>query len=551
MKYAITTFLCFLFHTVFTQMPDNFEFLDHSSQFQRLGPSLQLNDSIVYVTHNQDWPMTSVRSAKSNYTLNNLFDTYFTGDSKLVKNADGSADIFIYNLVDYDIVVEGFFCVSIQNGISVAEDFSFSENFELNPFFEVGVSDVARNDMNSYWILGFDVIYLFDGTAISNEISLPNAHSYSFYKSSIGDIFLYKDNILYSFDGSQISEHQVMDSDIISIENIDGKNIVRLENKILHYDDSFDFIVSEWMIPNINSAFSFFEDWLYYTEGNDYFVAILRTNNQGALEPVAGLDQSFETLVRFDMLTDSSLFIQGTYDPFQVFRNTIFRTVVLDAPPAYNKSYVDLTSFRVEQINKDSIYQEVIVDGDSIFLVYYDYALSFEFYNDSDSDVYALNAFTGKTTPFDPFGPFNSSLSYRLNELLPAESFYSIFDTTRVYATSANMPTLKISIPGANYSFNKGQFFLRVTSFITSAEDLELTDSQTLVYPNPADNMIYIDRDSNADMYKMYNADGILVKAGSLNDYSIDVAALDSGMYYLVLASAKSNTTNTQKIMIQ
>ena len=417
MKYAITTFLCFLFHTVFTQMPDNFEFLDHSSQFQRLGPSLQLNDSIVYVTHNQDWPMTSVRSAKSNYTLNNLLDTYFTGESKIVKNADGSADIFIYNLVDYDVPWPGFYNVSIIDGISSVQDFSFFGDIDLNPLWGYDIYDVVRNDMNSYWILGFDVIYLFDGTAISNEISLPNAHSYSFYKSSIGDILLYKDNILYTFDGSQISEHQVMESDIISIENIDGKNIVRLENKILHYDDSFDSIVSEWMIPNTISAISFFEDWLYYTEGNDYFVAILRTNNQGALEPVAGFDQSFETLVRFDVLTDSSLFIQGTYDPLQIFRNTYFRTVLIDAPPAYNKSNVDLTSFRVEQINKDSIYQEVIVDGDSIFLVYYDYDLSFEFYNDSDFDIYALNAFTGKTTVFEPFGPFNSSLSYSLDQM--------------------------------------------------------------------------------------------------------------------------------------
>ena len=551
MKYAITTILCFLFHTAFTQMPDNFEFLDHSSQFQTLGPSIQLNDSIVYVTHNKTWPMTSIQSANSANSFNSLFSTFFTSESKLVENEDGSSDIFLFNLVDYDLIWQGFYNISITNGITSIQDFSFFENFELNPFLEVGVYDIVRNDMNSYWILGFDLIYLFDGTSVTSEISLPDAYTYSFYKSSNGDIFLYKDNILYTFDGSQISEHQVMDSDIISIENIDGKNIVRLENKILHYDDSFDSIVSEWMIPNENSVFSLFEDWLYYTEETDNYVGILRTNNQGALEPVAGFDQSFETLVRFDVLTDSSLFIQGTYDPLQIFRNTFFRTVLIDAPPAYNKSIVDLTSFRVEQINKDSIYQEVIVDGDSIFLVYYDYALSFEFYNDSDFDIYALNAFTGKTTVFEPFGPFNSSLSYSLDQIFPFGSFHTISDSIRVYLSSSSMPTLPVSIPGANYTFNEGQYFLRVTSFISSTEDLKLTDSQTLVYPNPADNIIHIGRDSNADMYKMYNAAGILVKAGSLNDYSIDVSALDSGMYYLVLASAKSNTTNIQKIMIR
>ena len=98
------------------QFPDNFELLDHSKRISFPSAIANSGDSMIYVSNNQIWPnMTELLVARNDNTLDTMFSSPFSGKSKVVNNEDGSKDIFVYSLWDYDIGVPGFYVFHIDN----------------------------------------------------------------------------------------------------------------------------------------------------------------------------------------------------------------------------------------------------------------------------------------------------------------------------------------------------------------------------------------------------------------------------------------------------
>jgi hypothetical protein len=58
-------------------------------------------------------------------------------------------------------------------------------------------------------------------------------------------------------------------------------------------------------------------------------------------------------------------------------------------------------------------------------------------------------------------------------------------------------------------------------------------DKQLYIYPNPANDMLYIQGIKGSKEYRMMNVTGALVKQGLLNKNSIDISGLPAGMYLL------------------
>lgn len=71
-----------------------------------------------------------------------------------------------------------------------------------------------------------------------------------------------------------------------------------------------------------------------------------------------------------------------------------------------------------------------------------------------------------------------------------------------------------------------------------------MEESKISVYPNPAENVLYIDSTDNIQSVKVYNTTGsIVLSVNSLNGNSIDVSGLPSGMYVVRVQTEGNNYT--------
>ena len=92
-----------------------------------------------------------------------------------------------------------------------------------------------------------------------------------------------------------------------------------------------------------------------------------------------------------------------------------------------------------------------------------------------------------------------------------------------------------------------------------SYENLELKETNIIVYPNPANKRVFIEDKGNSpriEAYQIYNSSGSLVNSTRISDnaftkkHTINVAHLASGTYYLIL-QFEHNKSSVTKIIIE
>ena len=71
----------------------------------------------------------------------------------------------------------------------------------------------------------------------------------------------------------------------------------------------------------------------------------------------------------------------------------------------------------------------------------------------------------------------------------------------------------------------------------------EITDDEILVYPNPANDMVYITTDIPS--VSIYSIDGKLLKIKKINNNQINISDLENGVYLMKLESAEGNYYKT------
>jgi len=73
--------------------------------------------------------------------------------------------------------------------------------------------------------------------------------------------------------------------------------------------------------------------------------------------------------------------------------------------------------------------------------------------------------------------------------------------------------------------------------------------SETIVFPNPASEILYISNSVSADFYTIYNDLGQFIDKGEVKNAKIDVSNLSNGIYFLTLK--KDNFTKQSKFIIK
>lgn len=99
---------------------------------------------------------------------------------------------------------------------------------------------------------------------------------------------------------------------------------------------------------------------------------------------------------------------------------------------------------------------------------------------------------------------------------------------------------IAVNVAGSYYlefsTFSNYLHWFVMDNILTSSGVLSVKDSgveKSLIYPNPANDRIFINNIENIKEVKIYNSEGRLLKNISTNSTSIDVSSLEKGIYYV------------------
>ncbi|GLR16971.1 FG-GAP-like repeat-containing protein [Portibacter lacus] len=118
-----------------------------------------------------------------------------------------------------------------------------------------------------------------------------------------------------------------------------------------------------------------------------------------------------------------------------------------------------------------------------------------------------------------------TALSYQLkfNGASPDSAFINVFDLEVPYNGST------ILFNGYKGSTSHAGDYVTTLSSVSNALPKETLE----ISPNPTKYSLLINRELNNLPFSIFNAEGKLINSGKVNNYSIDVASLNSGIYYL------------------
>src|SRR5690606_17502156 len=143
--------------------------------------------------------------------------------------------------------------------------------------------------------------------------------------------------------------------------------------------------------------------------------------------------------------------------------------------------------------------------------------------------------------------------------VLHADSLIERFNTSYELLKANNIYTRE-ALVFPNYPFDQESFdyltnwiddrmaFLDIYfGYVNSVSVADISDKVNFVYPNPADNVIYLTQNPfyKNNHYSIYNLQGQTVQTGFINKDAIDISAIESGFYIVKVHNL------TQKIIIE
>lgn len=532
MKLPFTIFLLFIAFLSYSQFPENFEFLNHSSRFNSPGASINMGDSIIFVSHNGQPEMTELKVLYNDYNLDStIFHSYLSSQSRVYNNADGSHDIFIYTLVDYDVTLPGFYAIHVDKSEITID--TFVEDWS-NEFYHFAI-DVVKDSMSHHWVIDYNTIVRYTDQEPDLEIDINVGYSSKFIKTIKGDIYVVSSSDISHLTENSLLPVRVLDDTFQDHFETEQGNYLMFEDSIVLYSLNFDAVLQKWPISSDleNKRFISVEEsniQFYAQDGTQYFM--LELDPQGALDTFYYEMSEYETVSGIDVLSDSSYLVKGFYTLENIFYNTFFRSVSRNKELHYTRFDLDLDEFKLHRTGTDSTFRYVNAQGDSVFTYSTDYDFSILCTNNSDSilnisNIYSRDYFTF----FDPGGPH---FSLTLSDISPFEqkSYEGSFTTIR----TNSIQNIKIAAPGVNYRFNKSPYFTIVADYSSSLSNPSFYITQRLyAYPNPSTDRIYWDQQCNACHYRVVDNLGRLITSGPVDDNSVDVSRLGTGTYYLLL----------------
>ncbi len=546
MKFIIGFTFLILSQNLQSQIFENFEFLDHRERQSKTGALGIFNGEIVYVSHNNQWPMTTVSTVNNKNELNLLFESYYTSRSKIIKHSDTKFDIYLYSLFDYDIHVPGFIRFRVdQDQISIdtvrtpeTEEYNWSET----------ASGVVQDSVGIFWITNFDGLYKIDNGKIIESIDTISLVGANLYINQDDDIFNYgPNNIAHIFENKIFILFETVES-IYDIKRYGQLNLVLSRDSLRFFNSSFDTLLHTFSLPGEVNTFkkiNVTDSLIYLLDAVKDTFEILKMNYSGEVESYFTSVSLDETMTAANFMSQDQILFEGLYEIKDISKQLFMRYVHLDSVITYPKSSIDITEFKLHQLGKDTTEIIYHLDGDTTIILSFQYEANVEVFNNSSDTIFNTDIFSAEYLPWLNF-PLFFDLDF--SEAIPPFEYAYMQKIFTVPYT--NTSGFDIAVPGANYRFNASNKKVIFPDFTSSTS--EPVNAFTLsVFPNPSSHELHIDPLQDLFNISVYNQLGELIFFSSQHSpiRKIDISSFSPGNYFLSSQDTKRSISYHSKFI--
>ena len=527
------------------QFPENFEFLDHRERGSSIGASHEIGGGILFVSHNRDYPMTTVSIAGADNHLASIMSTRYSSRSRKVYIHENEVHIFLYKLFDYDIFINGFFHISYIDGVVNVDDFTSGFSFEDIPVIEW----IDYLEAGKYLLNDGDDLFVFYNDLRTE--SLIETQGFETFVNSNQSIYLYKEKEIMLLENNELlpvanftGDEFIFD---ISIQE-NNNNLVLCLGKVYLYNHDFSEVISEWDVRP--------EVWnlqllhLY----DDQTLLALAENEDGTidfLEYLGGSEVIIENYALEDLndfrgfyLNEENSIVLAASFAAEFASNLIFRNLKPGVEHNYDRVNLSLDEFVIEEVDKIVDNEYVDEMGNVVYVYRYVLESRVKVTNQGDKPITNFDAYTAYYHLSEP----NLSYFDLDNEMLiePGSSV-EIDSTFEGYFWPYN--DIQLINSGANYKINSSPNRSIFADLIVDVSKIEFQEINA--YPNPTKGIVNIVSDIPYNQFLVYNLSGelkkIVYKAEGIDQ--VDLSNLDAGMYLLKGLQKDSKLTYWSKII--
>lgn len=498
------------------------EFLDHSEVETILTGATLIGDELIYTMVNDRLAKTSVRIVKSDGTVVDLLDEPLPYRSKtlMYKNPDGSVRILLYQLTKYEIGAgyTDIYDITYHEGQSVVDKIT---DIERMVSLET-ISSIATDSTGNIYAFASNRLNKIEGNNVVKTLELNDDGR--LFSNPEGEVFFidYPGNTIYQLEDMEPVEKLVLSDAVLEHKVIGNNNFLLLEDRILVYDNDFDFLIADFNPPVTVASLSQLQ------ESDEGFVILDR--KQDGFDLIA-VDFDFNSEIAYSTeedlvnseslvyLSDEFFITSGSYDLEEITNHLFFRKFSFTDPFNPARVEVSLSDFYLTYI-KDT----TVIDAPPLFIYNAQYRLN----NHGDDPPEKLLVFSSR------YMSSTSSSAYFRGEhqqiFQNGDEYFADMNTT---VPNTHPDPLLAAVPGADYQFNISEQATTAVEIVSSVDE-DFSDNKLRLYPNPASEELFMDSDQTLKDIRVYDLSGRLVLfIPGIVEPKLDVSGWAPGQYIL------------------
>ena len=283
----------------------------------------------------------------------------------------------------------------------------------------------------------------------------------------------YDNNSISEYDGGKLVSVLNTIDQINEVSNLDSFIVVRFDDYCELYN--YDYSLANSIPIGQNIEIDLQDSIFYFVETVMDSVNIVSMDWNGNKNVLYEYPIGNEFNHAIDYVDENKFLITGTelYDKrsgLNAIANAFFRCIDVSGDNFFSNTYLSLTNYKIDQVEKDSFLSVVTMDGDSIFRHIYICDISFTLTNLGFERISYANIYNKAFV--NNFGPDKLDF-YTLSESLHALDEFSYSNRINFIADIERIKNIELVVPGANYRFNNDEYLYILPEFTSDVTTLE------------------------------------------------------------------------------
>jgi len=530
MKYFYLLIICFIVSNFLQAQDFAFNHLDHDSRYNSIVSLFKYDGGVIYSVNNDQKPMMRVVHVNLNGIATQLMEhPYLThGKAKYYLMDDGSVEVYIYDLFDYDFIGPGYFRVN-YDGQAIDTLHLYDENNYG------GVTALERLDNGN--VKTYDswqgnephIVVTHDPNGNPIESLVVENGVVRMFKNDLGDLF-YRSRDLILKESNGVLDTVYESTGFPSLlKSRSDEFIVYVDDLIHVFNEDFSDLKFTMTLPEGLSTR--FED--VATDGDTFYFILTEDNLNFDLYSYTQMNEFQKVFDQENYRIREIEINNGEFTLGGLHRNESFMTLIeeIDLDSTLQYKTIDISLDNIELIfeRKDTAYVDILSSGDTI--IHYDYYYDYEFTvtNRGNEDIYNFDVYSNQLA----FGFKPKYLHHHVDEILSPNETKTYTGVKHTFNPVVGEKVFYI--PGANNKFDS-DYSDNVIDFevISSVDDRNVMEVFK-VFPNPTDNIVFVDGLNLSEKYSYNISDkfGRTIEQAKLNYGTITLDNFPVGMYFL------------------